>query len=79
VPISPLARLGNRWATDLVDVTSDVSALDGTGRWAVAIPYEGEPVCARFGTWSTSDADARVGSWRGPSVDTWRSSMGEAA
>lgn len=60
-------------------MTSDVSALDGTGRWAVAIPYDGEPVCARFGTWSTSDADARVGSWRGPSVDTWRSSMGEAA
>jgi para-aminobenzoate synthetase component 1 len=79
VPRSPLARLGSEWATDLLDVTSDVSALDGTGRWAVAIPYDGEPVCARFGSWSADPGQGRVGAWRGPSAGSWRSSMEEPA
>ena len=76
---SPLARLGDRWATDLLEVTSDVSVLDGTGRWAVAIPYDGEPVCARFETWSQSSGDAGIGRWTGPTVASWRTSMDEAA
>lgn len=76
---SPLARLGDWWGTDLLEVTSDVSRLDGHGRWAVAIPYEGEPVCARFGTWSSALDDARVGRWTGPPPESWRTSMDEPA
>ena len=76
---SPLARLGDLWGTDLLEVTSDVSRLDGPGRWAVVIPFDGEPVCARFGTWSASPAEVQVGEWSGPHVDSWATSMGEAA
>jgi len=43
-----LARFGGLVATDLVDVTSDVGALDGGGWWAVVAPYGAPPVLARF-------------------------------
>lgn len=76
---SPLARLGDWWGADLLEVSSDVGRLDGAGRWAVAIPYEGEPVCARFGTWSTSPGDACVERWAGPPLESWRTSMDEPA
>jgi para-aminobenzoate synthetase component 1 len=46
----PLAVVGGRLLTDLVDVTSDLAALDRAGRWAVMLPFEGEPVLARFAT-----------------------------
>lgn len=46
----PVAIIGNRVMTDLVDRTSDLTALDGTGRWAVLVPFSGPPVCARFAT-----------------------------
>jgi para-aminobenzoate synthetase component 1 len=73
-----LARFGDWWGTDLLEVTAEVSRLSDTGRWAVAIPYEGEPVCARFGTWSQSPADVTIGRWSGPPVESWRTSMDEA-
>jgi para-aminobenzoate synthetase component I len=41
--------VGGRLLTDLV-VTSDLAALDSRGTWAVVIPFEGAPVCARFAT-----------------------------
>ena len=43
-----LAVLGGRLFTDVVDVTSDLAALDSHGLWAVVLPFEGKPVCARF-------------------------------
>lgn len=76
---SPLARFGDWWGSDLRDVTSDVGRLDGSGRWAVVIPYAGEPVCARFGTWSQAPRDTDVGRWAGPPVEAWRTSMDEPA
>ncbi len=76
---SPLARLGDWWATDLLEVTSDTARLDGRGRWAVVIPYDGQPICARFGTWTPSPVLAEVGRWSGPPVESWGSSMDEAA
>lgn len=42
--------LGGRLCTDLVEVTSDLTALDSSGFWAVVAPFEGDPVCARFAT-----------------------------
>lgn len=40
----PLAVVGGRLATGLVDVTSDLAALDSTGFWAVVLPFEGDPI-----------------------------------
>lgn len=76
-----VAFLGGQWATELVDVTCDLSALDSTGRWAVAMPYDGSPVCARFDRWTTGQPGPtgviRQG-WRGPDRQAWTSSLDEA-
>jgi para-aminobenzoate synthetase component I len=44
-----LAVVGDRLATGLLDVTSDLAALDSEGFWAVVLPFDGRPLCARFG------------------------------
>jgi para-aminobenzoate synthetase component 1 len=60
--------------TDLVDVTSDVSALDSQGFWAVVLPFDGEPVCARFAT--VHPARPWPGRpWPGVGRAEWRSSL----
>jgi para-aminobenzoate synthetase component 1 len=56
-----------------VDVARDPSVLDSTGRWAVVIPYDGDPVFARFTEWTAGTAEDVAGPWRGP--ESWRSSM----
>lgn len=43
-----LAVVGGRLLTGLVEVTSDVGALDRGGLWAVVLPFDAPPVCARF-------------------------------
>ena len=48
-----LAVVGGRLLTGLVDVTSDLAALDGRGLWAVVLPFDGEPALAR-GDWSAA-------------------------
>ena len=73
----PLAWFGSRIATGLRDVTSDLTALDSRGWWAVLMTFEGDAVCARFG-------DVREGrppatSWRGPSRSSWISSLDRIA
>ncbi len=78
VSTSPLARLGGWWATDLQEITSELSALDGGGRWAVAIPYRGAPVLARFATWSREMPSGAVGPWAGPAAADWDTSMDES-
>src|SRR5438876_3929652 len=71
-----LAVVGGRLLTGLVDVTSDLGALDGSGTWAVVLPFEGDPVCARFA--SVRPARPWPGApWRGPSRDAWTSSLDE--
>jgi len=79
-----VARLGGQWATDLLEVSSDPAVLDGSGRWAVAIPYSGSPVLARFAQW-TEDTDpdahhaASAARWVGPATDAWATSMDRTA
>jgi para-aminobenzoate synthetase component I len=69
-----LAVVGGRLATDLVDVTSDLAALDGTGFWAVVLPFEGPPVCARFA--NIRPARPWPGPpWRGLDPSSWRTSL----
>jgi para-aminobenzoate synthetase component 1 len=72
-----LAVVGGRVLTRLVDVTSDLAALESRGLWAVVLPFDGLPVLARF-------ADQRPARpwpgrpWRGPAVEDWTSSLDRA-
>ena len=70
----PLAVVGGRLATGLVDVTSDLGALDGPGFWAVVLPFDAPPVCARFE--HVRPATPWPGApWRGPGPGSWHSSL----
>jgi para-aminobenzoate synthetase component 1 len=73
-----LAVVGDRLLTGLVDVTSDLSALDGTGYWAVVLPFAGEPVCARFEHVGPA-RPYRGRPWGGVDPSSWRSSLDRAA
>jgi para-aminobenzoate synthetase component I len=74
--VDPLAVVGGRLLTGLVDVTADVTALDGTGTWAVVLPFDGDPICARFA--EVRDARPWPGRpWRGPTAAEWTTSLGE--
>ena len=71
-----LAYLDGQWAWGVEDVTSDVAALDTSGRWAVVLPYDGLPTCVRFRHWSRGLAtESSIGAWSGPAVSSWTSSM----
>ncbi len=75
---APLAVVGDRLLTGLRDVTSDLTALDGSGTWAVVLPFAGPPVCARF------DRVRPARPWTGPpwvgvAPRAWRSSLDETA
>ena len=43
-----VAVVGGMVASGLVDLTDDLAALDSEGWWAVVLPFDGPPVCARF-------------------------------
>ena len=72
-----VASVGGRLATGLVDVTSDLAALDSAGFWVVVLPYRGAPVCARFDRTRPTIGRPRR-SWRGPDRASWRSSLRRA-
>ncbi len=75
---APLAVVGGQLCTDLRDVTSDLGALDSTGFWVVVLPYDGEPLCARFDR--VRGAVPWPGPrWRGPSAASWVSSLDRSA
>ena len=74
----PLAVVGGRLATDLVDLTNDPAALDSSGFWAVVLPFEGELVCARFA--NVRPARPWPGPpWEGPAPEAWSSSLSQDA
>jgi para-aminobenzoate synthetase component 1 len=69
-----LAVVGGRLCTDLVEVTDDLAALDDGGFWAVVLPFDSPPVCARFAT--VRPARPWPGRpWRGPGAGRWGSSL----
>jgi para-aminobenzoate synthetase component 1 len=72
-----LAVVGDRLLTDLVDVTSDLTALDGHGTWAVVIPFEGAPVCARFASVRPA-VPWRGRPWVGVPEASWETSLDRA-
>ena len=70
--------VGGQLATELVDVTDDLEALDSSGFWAVVLPFEGPAVCARFA--QVRPARPWPGApWTGPEPHEWTSSLDEAA
>ena len=71
------ASLGGLVASGLREVSDDPAVLDGAGRWAVAVPYEGTPVFARFDDWRQGRADDVAATWRGPRA--WASSLDRSA
>jgi len=75
--LPPLAWVGGRLATGLVDVTSDLSALDSAGFWAVVVTYEWEITCARFEYVRQVPLPGLRPRWpwRGPARADWTSSM----
>jgi para-aminobenzoate synthetase component 1 len=73
-PLPPVAAVGGRLATELLDVTDDLRALDSSGFWVVVLPYDGPPVLARFAkVRSLRGRPARR--WLGPRPDGWTSSL----
>lgn len=70
---------GGWLATDLLDVTDDLAALDGGGWWAVALPYDAPPVLARFARPRRAPVPAAPGSWPGLDPESWTSSLDRAA
>lgn len=73
-----LGVVGGRLATGLRDVTGDLAALDSSGFWAVVLPFEGTPTCARFE--HVRPAPAWPGQpWHGPPRDAWTTSLDETA
>ena len=71
-----LAVVGGWLMTDLVDVTSDLTALESEGWWAVVLPFDSPPICARFAT--VRPARPWPGpAWEGPAASAWESSLDE--
>ena len=75
--LDPLAVVGDRCFTGLRDVTSDLSALDGSGLWVVVVRFEGEVTCARFDR--GGPAPRTWPSWSGPPTAAWTSSLDREA
>ena len=74
---TPLAVVGERLCTDLVDVTDDPACLDSTGFWAVVVPYSGHPTFARFATIRPA-RPWRGPRWIGPDPGSWVSCLDRA-
>lgn len=70
-----VAALGGWLATELLDVTEDLTALDGAGWWAVALPYRGRPVLARFARVHRAAPAPAARSWPGIDPGSWRTSL----
>lgn len=77
--LAPMARFGGRVASDLRDVTTDPTALDSSGFWAVTADFEGRTVCARFADVREDPGPHPAGNWRGPARTDWTSSLDREA
>jgi len=76
--LPPVAAVGGLLATELLDVTHDLAALDGSGFWVTVLPFDGPPVLARFGrTRPMAGRPARA--WVGAAADRWTSSLDRPA
>jgi len=74
---SAVAHLGGLWASEPDVITGDLEDLRAGGRWAVVLPYRGEPVLVRFTRWSVNPPNEPAGPWGGVATDSWRTSLSE--
>jgi para-aminobenzoate synthetase component 1 len=75
----PLAHLGGRLATGLLEITDDLRALDRGGWWAVLVTFEGVVTCARFDAVRAAPLPAPDVAWHGPPRAGWTSSLDRMA
>nr|WP_207782505.1 chorismate-binding protein [Phytoactinopolyspora limicola] len=77
----PVAHVGGMLATELEEVSDRSEVLEGSGRWAVVVTFEGRVTCARFGRWERRPLAGWAGEhpWRGPRAEQWTTSMDRAA
>ena len=70
------AVVGGCLLTGLRDVTSDLTVLDasGHGLWAIVLPFDGPPVCARFDRSAPATAAPRPATAPIP-IESWTSSL----
>lgn len=78
VAAQSLAHLGGMLASELAEVSDDPRVLDGTGRWAVVVTFEGAVTCARFDRWEPAPLPV-AHAWEGPVRDAWTTSLDQAA
>ncbi len=72
------AHFGGVLATGLMDVTDDLSALNGPGWWAVVLTYEGRVTCARFSDVRAAALPDPMTPWA-PQPLVWATSLDRAA
>jgi para-aminobenzoate synthetase component 1 len=64
--------MGNRLATDCVEISNDPASLNKPGFWAVVNTFEGKWICARFA--NVIDAPLAQSAWQ-PVTGQWHSSL----
>jgi para-aminobenzoate synthetase component 1 len=73
VTAEDFAHVGGRLATDLLEIRHDLDGLDDEGFWVVAVSFEGEVTCARFGDVRTAALPAAA--WAAAGDGGWTSSL----
>jgi para-aminobenzoate synthetase component 1 len=66
--------MGNRLASDCVEISDNPASLNKPGFWSVVNTFEGKWICARFAT--VIDSPLPLGQWQGI-TNTWRSSQSQ--
>jgi para-aminobenzoate synthetase component 1 len=66
--------MGNRLATNCVEISNDPASLNKPGFWAVVNTFEGKWICARFE--NVIDAPLPQSAWQ-PVTDQWHSSLNQ--
>jgi len=66
--------MGNRLATDCVEISNDPASLNKPGFWAVVNTFEGKWICARFA--NVIDAPLAQSAWQ-PVTGQWHSSLNQ--
>lgn len=69
------AIVAGQRASGLVEVTDDPAVLDGGGRWAVVVDFEGRMTAARFAEWEAVEGAEAPAAWPPVPADAWASSL----
>lgn len=73
---------GSAWvngffATNLVEITTDLAVLDSKGWWFVVLPFKGLPLCFKFANLEKTKF-LEYPNWPGVSLESWTSSLDKA-